>query len=77
MKGRIKDRDLRNIRSKQVGARSDAAQVCRIVNWCQVDASFNTADDLVSDQDRAREFFAAVNHAMADYLNIVKMLDER
>src|SRR5918999_4580615 len=70
MKCCVKHGDLWQAFAKQCPRGSDAFDVRRIVQWRQVDAVFEAANDFVVYQHRSGETFAAMHDAMADRLNI-------
>src|SRR6185295_10692416 len=70
MKRSIEYGDLRQ-RYAQSSARSDnALNVCRIVQRRELDAVFDTSQHLIGYENRFRELFAAMDHAMTNGMNV-------
>ena len=69
VKRRIEDCDLRHIREVNV-ARADAAQVVRVMQRCNVNIVADPFDDIIINKNGGAERFAAVNHAMADGIDL-------
>ena len=77
MKRRVKDHDLRDAGSKELACCLDSLQISRVVKRREVDAVFYSFDDFVVDDDRPREFLAAMHHPMTDGMNISQRTDTR
>src|ERR1043166_6716051 len=69
MKRRVENRNLRQRSAEHSTRRENALDVCGIVQRREFDAVFDAAQHFVGYQDRARETFATVDHAMSDGVN--------
>jgi hypothetical protein len=69
VKGRIKHRDLRHIRAKELASSQNAFQVLGIVERGEVNAFADSCEHFVCDQRRFRKQLAAMHHPMSHRLN--------
>ena len=74
VKRRVENGDLRNAAENFAGG-VDAPDIRRIMERRKLDAVFDAAQNFVGNQCRFGKFFAAVNDAMPDGVNIGKAFD--
>ncbi len=77
VKRRIENRHLRNPRAQQLAHRANSPEIRGIVQGGEVDAIFDSAHNLVGNEDGIRKKFTAVHHAMSDRVNVTHTLDFR
>jgi ABC-2 type transport system permease protein len=70
VEGGVEDGDLRHLLAEQIRGRVDALEVRRVVQRRQVNALLKPDQHFLVDQDRPRETFRAVDHAVSNRVNV-------
>src|SRR5271166_864611 len=77
MKRRVKDRELRHLAAQNFSANRDSDQAVGIVEWSKFAQSFDSRFNLRIYQRCAAEFQTAVNHTMADQVDLIRHFENR
>lgn len=73
----VKNSNLGNAFAEDLRTGSNSFDVCRIVQWCELNAVFDASNHIFRDDRRTGEPLAAVNHSVTDRLNVLRARNDR